>query len=761
MTELKSEHIPHTSGLSVRSDTLASEIEAGKIARTSTGLLDGAFLLGSTNSRWREEGVEKGLNEAGVTTYNPNMGENRDSERDTKAEAIGMSEFSVLSMYIENAEGVENGSLGSLVEIGIAVYSALINGQIVNIHFDTDFFASLTDAGALAQMEGLRVQLDAIKEKYPQMLFISYKSSRDEYQQSTQIAVEKQRNPDTLNQPITFEKLLQFEKKRLSRMRQPHRMVVMSGSSAPFDQSLQSKFEMKQNLIQQVWGGSEKVISLNQPPFSELWAWAYSEDQQIDVATQTLRMRTAFTAEQGLKEKADVVVWSLQAESSSMAAVTETAFLLFHALENGQQVSVLSEKFDEDEYAGLMFAKKIIDLQEEVGEDPIFARLAIEPEKVTFADIKKSKLKNSVEFTKMNSIRRTRLVAYEQLKRLQQKAAQISSGQEIELFTMSGDISDFIQKNQLLTKKESFEGREIFFDNYMMFKANLEVMLADASVSKDNPFTVIFEAIKKTIPLNEKAASLMEHLHEVQVTMDRLRELVVKHPGKDGQNFLSQERMDLLVNYVAPLHDILKLLGPPNVQSIPDHEILIGYIVSEYFGKLGFSVDEVEFMSSVISNHENIFKEAGRSGYAKSPKESDRGSALFFLADTLTGVLEIGDEVITLNAGQLRSRFTDLYVRHMDPGSRKIALPRPEWGIFTVKDYLATFAVLEDQYGIKFAPDARQMLVVAAIEGIDITRANDEARRSNAENKIALMSEDELRALETTKQELQEIQAKL
>jgi len=195
---------------------------------------------------------------------------------------------------------------------------------------------------------------------------------------------------------------------------------------------------------------------------------------------------------------------------------------------------------------------------------------------------------------------------------------------------------------------------------------------------------------------------------------------------------------------------------------MPDHEVMIAELVKRTFvGKRAvlngretrLSRDDVEFIAAVSGDHENIEKEEGRSRYILSSDPKERAKALFFIADTLTGVLveEQNGGAWRFDESQLEKRFIDLYVRHLDPVVRKIF--RPEWGAAAVADLTAAFAVLEGRHGCRIRgteeqPSPGNALARAALTAISRTLAADAGRREKADGREPLLGAAEREAIE-------------
>lgn len=163
------ENLPQSSQLEFDSSNFLEAIDTGNIDRTETGLLNVVALLGSTHdqAKWREEGVIPMLHEKGIKTYNPNMrtGWNEHYEQYINAEVKGLGESAVIAFGIEN-KSVENGSLGSMVEIGLTALNSKLMGQRVVIYLEEGLEHTLT-GGAKAQFAALYTELEDLQKKEP------------------------------------------------------------------------------------------------------------------------------------------------------------------------------------------------------------------------------------------------------------------------------------------------------------------------------------------------------------------------------------------------------------------------------------------------------------------------------------------------------------------------------------------------------------------------------------------------------------------
>lgn len=288
---------------------------------------------------------------------------------------------------------------------------------------------------------------------------------------------------------------------------------------------------------------------------------------------------------------------------------------------------------------------------------------------------------------------------------------------------------------------ERFEGpnatsrdqRKVMWANYN----NLVEAMKSADPRLD-PVSVTYDFVKslsdfaKTQLETTPEAGLGIHLKEISIFSERFF-LDSKYESR-FPNVISTHNARLLAYIVAPLHDLLKFLGSAEAQIIPDHEVITAkFVRTTFLGKkimLGnidhtLTAGDVAFIAGVTQDHENIEKEEGRSEFISSPNEIDRAKALFFVADTLTGVIEPYPDTngFQINLEQLKIRFTDLYFRHIDLVKGKTF--RPQWGVFAIKDILVTMGELMNQ-GLSIMPDnqgrtPKQIILDAALEAIDMT----------------------------------------
>ena len=191
---------------------------------------------------------------------------------------------------------------------------------------------------------------------------------------------------------------------------------------------------------------------------------------------------------------------------------------------------------------------------------------------------------------------------------------------------------------------------------------------------------------------------------------------------------LTDRQALVMAELVGPLHDTSKFLGSFKAQVMPDHEVMtaelarrtfLGHTVLIRGQKTKLTAEDVDLVSSVIGDHENIEKEAGRTDWLHSSDVRQRAKALFFIADVLTGALgetSPGSGKFQFVPAQLDARFVDLYFRHIDLVKGKIF--RPEWGLLAMRDLGTTLHTLAAEHGLQLAGDPQETMRAAALAGL-------------------------------------------
>lgn len=247
--------------------------------------------------------------------------------------------------------------------------------------------------------------------------------------------------------------------------------------------------------------------------------------------------------------------------------------------------------------------------------------------------------------------------------------------------------------------------------------------------------TIVKSALNRSREINwENVVGLTDHLNEVARATDVVAEFLrpltrksrasrVSNGVEVGAPYLSQDQITMLVEVIAPSHDLLKLLGSPFEQNVSDHEVLIGRLFEETGHAMKYDEAERKFGSGVFKNHENIYKEQGRTNYSLSADPVERAVAIFGLIDSVGEALMNDHGQLAFNERNLELRFTDLVRRHIDRKIYKLEKPRPEWIISTVLDFRQTLKTLREEYGLVMDSRMPDQLVQATIKAIDQTLA--------------------------------------
>jgi hypothetical protein len=299
---------------------------------------------------------------------------------------------------------------------------------------------------------------------------------------------------------------------------------------------------------------------------------------------------------------------------------------------------------------------------------------------------------------------------------------------------------------------KAIQERAEMFKNYSEL---VEVLRNDAS---EDVIGCIRNHLKTKFPYANKQLTetppgeLGIHLKEIEIFSDRF---VLKPDGTNRFPWMSPKQAWLFAHAIAPLHDLLKFLGTKSAQIMPDHEMLTGALVKNLFvGKKVSYGDRVEtldandvaFIACVVEDHENIDKKGGRDVFISSPSVRDKSKAIFFIADVMTGVLaptEIDGE-FSIKPDQLRSRFTNLYFRHIDLDEGKVF--SPDWGVNALGDIVTTLDALAKEGTVTIREsNYHEIFFAAAAEAIE------QAERANETNKKKF-TDEQLAQIEKTKQ---------
>lgn len=336
---------------------------------------------------------------------------------------------------------------------------------------------------------------------------------------------------------------------------------------------------------------------------------------------------------------------------------------------------------------------------------------------------------NGGEFPLENGVA---LAIYEVLKDLVQVEL---AGDDVELSEpFPEQISDTIREEYQAVRKQALR-----LAPYMQDASSAEILIGALNTTREINWT--------------RVQGLIDHLNEVHRATAVVAEFLRPLKNINGESYLTSEQIDLLVNEVAPTHDLLKLLGGPGDQNISDHEVLIGRLAKESYPKRGFSPEATHFVEGVLKNHENIFKEEGRRNYSTSVDPIERALAVFSMLDCGGEAFINRNGLLAFDTNKLALRFTDLARRHIDRAVYKLDRPRPEWIVTTVVDFLQTFKTLRNIYHLNFDGQMPQQLVLAAIAAIDQTLEAQREYQTKGQTQFLLKPEEVL-LQEQAKQQL-------
>ena len=322
------------------------------LEQTPKDLLHMVGWFGSTHTQasWRkDQDFLAVFKREQIPGFDPQVGAGDWDPSYAKIEAEVLANTSVLIIRLENNE-LLNGSLGSIAEVGMALTSAALRGQIVVISVEEGLLTSLDEPGAVAQYMMLETFLDQWHTT-PQIDNLLRVHRGDDLSLLATLACEAaQQQLSTGQEPIDYEKFLETKARR--RHNYPMRVVV-GGSGGPYDAGNDALFQRKkQSLIAPYQVEGHLVKDLSAGAVADAWKIPYVSPDPSQVASAT---RTLLLLENEYKREADVLLLPIMAEAASKAAATEIGLLLLHALITGQWIKIFFEPFNPEQYVRSQF----------------------------------------------------------------------------------------------------------------------------------------------------------------------------------------------------------------------------------------------------------------------------------------------------------------------------------------------------------------------------------------------------------------------
>ena len=708
------------------SNTLIDAIEHKKIQKLSNGKLNLVALFGSTHdqAQWRENSVIDFLRKINTAFFNPKMKE-WNYKLHPKAESTAMSEAAVLAFRLENKD-IKNGSLASLIEFGDALLLAVLTGQKIVVSIEPGIESSFESPEAKRLYAAFLLSIELAQQEYSQYLQFDQSGEIGKFEQMIESALADQRNPEKCLQPLSKERLLATQAKREQTMLEPNREILVGGATRPYDkdnEKLLGKFRRKIGSIVKLLENREISNDAKKAPRPRTLVQKMTESipllQRWEKAEENPRIfqyESVLESEVSDKNTAQSLVWLVTEECAGGIASLEAAQRALFAIMHGQPAALLVEAFNPNPYVNIKLRKEAGEMDKQLDmliaqhqpseEDIQIAKRIIakllEGEYVSFKEVKSAKLLTQTEqFKTLDNINRPRAVAFEQSKKIQKEIARLSMELGYEIVIVDTDYDHFIQRLGIFSDKERIIKSQTFWKNFRTLKSKLDQLVLTLPPQPDekNAVGLIRNEVINLAVENESLPGLLRHSADVQNSGQGWQKLLEKNGGTTN-SFLSSRQFWLLNEVIAPLHDIIKPLGLHQGQDISQHEMMIKYVLEVYLPKMGFTdPDDLHFIAEIIGDHENIYKEEGRDIFVNSENPEERGKSLFFIMDTLTGVVssneqdESGRDILKIDESTLKSRFQDLYFRHIDLAAGKTF--RPEWGVSALKEYIQFFSAME------------------------------------------------------------------
>ncbi len=409
-----------------------------KLNKTATGLLDIVGWYGSIHlaTMWRKDPqFLLPFEKMRIKGFNPQVTSWEPDYATIEAEVMAMA--SVVVIRLENNE-LLNGSLGSIAEIGLALTSAALRGQIIVVSIEDGLLTSLNEPGSIAQYMMLEIFLEQW-ENSPELAGLLHIHRGDNLHQLAQIAC------DAAHQQITnCQKSVNFEDFLTKKTRRTHNFpmrVLLGGSGGPYAKAHEGIFRRKKKAILAPYlsrGHAIKVLS--EGAIADAWNIPYGS---VDILGVALSTRTLLSIEGEYKRESDVLLLPIMAEAASKAAATEIGLLLLNALTTGQWLKIYLEPFDAVDYichqldevdiARCVTEKQKRQALQEAGVGDIILASAVRDEveetfnlfrglmqgaPPSFGQVKKSLLGKTKTFRAADNIRRVRALVQAHLERL-------------------------------------------------------------------------------------------------------------------------------------------------------------------------------------------------------------------------------------------------------------------------------------------------------------------------------------------------------
>lgn len=409
-----------------------------KLEKTPTNLLNLAGWYGSTHSAamWRKANEFLAVfRQENIPGFDPQI-EGWDPVY-AAVEAEVLADAAVIVIRLENHELV-NGSLGSIAEVGLALTSAALRGQVVIVSIEDNLLASMKDPGAVAQYMILEMFMEEIDSNPIFSRFLQLHRGNDLAGLAHLACIAARQQMEAAHVSLNFNDFL--AKKSRRQQNYPLRVLV-GGSGGPYAEAYRDSFQKKIKRLAAPYTGEGYTLSiLSEGAVAEAWDIPY---RSPDPLAAGLAMRTLLSIELESKKGADKLLLPIVAEASSKAAATEIGFLLLFALTTGQDISIFLEPFDPVDFirhylhqveikadadeksmrsaldhAGVPRSVLATAAQAEVAETCALIQTLQRGETATFKQIKQSLLGRTEAFQAADNIRRVRVLVQAHLEKL-------------------------------------------------------------------------------------------------------------------------------------------------------------------------------------------------------------------------------------------------------------------------------------------------------------------------------------------------------
>lgn len=287
-----------------------------------------------------------------------------------------------------------------------------------------------------------------------------------------------------------------------------------------------------------------------------------------------------------------------------------------------------------------------------------------------------------------------------------------------------------------------------------------------------DPVTAFRKLVESLQSERQSSSHLDKHLAQVAAYMGVLRRSINTQLAAP----LDAQKLELLEEIVAPLHDSIKPLGARTALISLDHQVVMQHILNTYHHFFGLDTSQGQFCAAIAGDHENSSTQSRTNllaslSHESSPEETAivHAKVLFYFADTFTDVLQaLGqDDVkeLSIDPQAMDDRLGDIILRWNDPA----ITPNidPSWALSAYEDFVTALDLLHKSYALAIPLDDAKSIAIESITAaftqlmqVFDARKYEQSMQSYLPNNHKPLPTADRSEFETVLQRLQEIRAR-